>query len=194
MSYIHWFTPDKSKLFSIFEDVLQFIAVFNTCFQVLVYHRLAEMIGHNIASAYGPYGRYLQGIFLLYVLQSNLVEGVILSFQSKKQRAFSLQTYPQRRLFCIWPKKVHFAVKITMLSGLFFAHYLPRVFCHWCGYQQFRLANSRKRIICVVPIGNSLRMTTSTIPRHANKEKNALNFDCLLSQRLQKVFFKGKSS
>ena len=40
--------------------------------------------------------------------------------------------------------------------------------------------------ICVVPIGNSLRMATSTIPRHANKEKNALNFDCLLSQRLQK--------
>lgn len=72
----------------------------------------------------------------------------------------------------------------------FFAHYFQcafwKIICHRYGYQQFLLANSKKRIICVVPIGSSLRMITSTIPRDANKENYTLNFDCLWSQRLQK--------
>ena len=66
---------------------------------MLVHHGLPKMINDNVAAAHDEQNTSLsstwKGYFPFCLSQLNLAEGMILSFQLKKQRAFTLQNYPQ---------------------------------------------------------------------------------------------------
>ena len=109
-------------------------------------------------SVHRPRAMYIQGTFLLNCELSDWAEGGNLPSWSKKQRAFSLQTYSCVS-FCLFStKKLYFAEKVT--TFLIFQRDCD------CIYQPFRLANLNKGHVCVTPTGDPLRIRLVPGPRH----------------------------
>ena len=106
-------------------------------------------------------------------------EGGNLTSWSKKQRTFSLKTYPCVSFYQFSTKKNYILPKNRQLC-LFFNMTVM------CIYQPFRLANLNKGHVCVTPIGDSLRMRLVPGP---NMKNNALSFECLRNRRWQRVFY-----
>jgi len=102
-------------------------------------------------SGHRPRGTYIWGTFFLDRELSDWAEGGNLPSWSKKQQAFSLQTYSCVS-FYQFPTKITTFCRKTDNFAHFDDGYMMGI------YQSFELANIKKGHVRVAPIGNSLRM------------------------------------